>query len=172
MVGEVRDKATATMAIRASLTGHLVLTTIHTNRAWGIIARLIDMGVAPFLLADTLNLAVAQRLVRLLCPHCKEEKALNHTEYPRSYKPPKTLLQQSIAKGCSECFFTGYRGRKAIYEVIPIDRELSHCIKNEELDVAHLLKERNIRSLADNAFDSFEKGLTSLEEIYPILASN
>jgi general secretion pathway protein E/type IV pilus assembly protein PilB len=172
MVGEVRDKATATMAIRASLTGHLVLTTIHTNRAWGIIARLIDMGVAPFLLADTLNLAVAQRLVRLLCPHCKEEEALNSSEYPKSYKPPKTLLQQYTAKGCSECFYTGYRGRKAIYEVIPIDNELSHCIKNEELNVEHLLKKRNIRSLADNAFDFFEKGLTSLEEVYPILASS
>jgi general secretion pathway protein E/type IV pilus assembly protein PilB len=172
MVGEVRDKATATMAIRASLTGHLVLTTIHTNRAWGIIARLIDMGVAPFLLADTLNLAVAQRLVRLLCPHCKEQQALDVSEYPKSYKPPKTLLQQYVAKGCSECFYTGYRGRKAIYEVIPIDSELSNCIKNEELNVTTLLKKRSITSLADNAFNTFEYGETSLEEIYPILASH
>lgn len=172
MVGEVRDKATATMAIRASLTGHLVLTTIHTNRAWGIIARLIDMGVAPFLLADTLNLAVAQRLVRLLCPHCKEQQSLSISEYPKSYKPPKTLLQQYVAKGCSECFYTGYRGRKAIYEVIPIDNELSNCIKNEELNVTDLLRQRNVTSLADNAFNAFKKGETSLEEIYPILASH
>ena len=172
MVGEVRDKATATMAIRASLTGHLVLTTIHTNRAWGIVARLIDMGVAPFLLADTLNLAVAQRLIRLLCPHCKEEQTLSPSEYPKSYKPPKTLLQQYIAKGCSECFYTGYRGRKAVYEVIPIDNELSQCIKDEELNVNDLLKQRKIRSLSDNAFEFFEKGATSLEEIYPILASH
>ena len=172
MVGEVRDKATATMAIRASLTGHLVLTTIHTNRAWGIIARLIDMGVAPFLLADTLNLAVAQRLVRLLCPHCKEQQNLNISEYPKSYKPPQNLLQQYVAKGCSECFYTGYRGRKAIYEVIPIDHELSQCIKNEELNVTELLRARKIISLADNAFKAFEKGETSLEEIYPILASH
>ncbi|MCH2045462.1 MAG: GspE/PulE family protein, partial [Saprospiraceae bacterium] len=84
MVGEIRDKSTAEAAIRASLTGHLVFSTIHTNSAWGIVARLVDMGVPSYLLADTLNMAIAQRLLRLLCPHCKEVQDFNPSDYPRA----------------------------------------------------------------------------------------
>lgn len=171
MVGEIRDKATAEMAIRASLVGRLVLSTIHTNSAWGIIPRLVDMGIPAYLLADTLNTAVAQRLVRLLCPHCKEEQPLESKAFPRNYKPPEELQQQYLAKGCDHCFYTGYKGRKAVYEIIPLDEELAHLVKQEEFDVKALLKEKGISSLADNAFTLFKQGLTSMEEIYPILAS-
>jgi general secretion pathway protein E/type IV pilus assembly protein PilB len=159
------------MAIRASLVGRLVLSTIHTNSAWGIIPRLVDMGIPAYLLADTLNTAVAQRLVRLLCSHCKEEKPLLEKEYPRNYKAPKILAHQYTAKGCDHCFYTGYKGRKAVYEIIPIDEDLASLVKQEEFNVKDLLKEKGIRSLGDNAFDLFKEGLTSMDEIYPILAS-
>lgn len=171
MVGEVRDAATATMAVRAALTGHLVLSTIHTNSAWGTVSRLIDMGIPPFLLAGTLNTTAAQRLVRLLCPHCKERRAFSETQYPKQFRPYRPVAQHYLAKGCDACFFTGYKGRKAVYEVIPIDPELSNCIKGNVFDVAPLLKERNIRTLPENAFTLFESGDTSLEEVYPLLVS-
>ena len=171
MVGEIRDKNTASMAIRASLTGHLVLSTIHTNSAWGIIPRLTDMGIPAYLLADTLNMAVAQRLVRLLCPNCKKKETLNSSIYPQRFKPPVHLNTHYKAVGCEECYYTGYRGRSAVYEVINIDAELSDCIKNEEFKVEHILKERGVKSLADNAFRLFQNGETSMDAIYAILAS-
>lgn len=171
MVGEIRDKATAEMAIRASLVGRLVLSTIHTNSAWGIIPRLVDMGIPAYLLADTLNTAVAQRLLRLLCPHCKEQQVLKEDRYPRNYKAPERLEHHYLAKGCDHCYYTGYKGRKAIYEIIPIDEELAQLVKQEEFNVKHLLKEKQISSLADNAFKLLKNGLTSMDEVYPILAS-
>lgn len=171
MVGEIRDKDTAEMAIRASLVGRLVLSTIHTNSAWGIIPRLVDMGIPAYLLADTLNTAVAQRLLRLLCAHCKEEKPLEEKAYPRNYKAPEKLKVQYIAKGCDHCFYTGYKGRKAVYEIIPIDEGFANLVKQEEFNVKDLLKEKGITTLADNAFELFKDGLTTMDEIYPILAS-
>src|SRR5688572_9166966 len=125
MLGEIRDAETANMAIRAALTGHLVLSTIHTNSAWGIVSRLIDMGVAPYLLANTLNSAVAQRLVRLLCPSCKTKMDFDESLYPRKFRPYKKVNSHYLAKGCEKCFNTGYKGRKAVYEVIPVDEEFS-----------------------------------------------
>ncbi|CAA9235415.1 MAG: Type IV fimbrial assembly, ATPase PilB [uncultured Cytophagales bacterium] len=171
MVGEVRDAATATMAVRAALTGHLVLSTIHTNSAWGTVSRLIDMGIPPFLLAGTLNTTAAQRLVRLLCPHCKARQPFRESQYPKQFKAYRPVAFHYVTKGCDACFFTGYKGRKAVYEVIPIDRELSGCIKGNVFDVAPLLRERNIRTLPENAFMLFESGETSLEEVYPLLVS-
>ena len=170
MVGEIRDKDTAAMAIRASLTGHLVLSTVHTNSAWGIVARLIDMGIPAYLLADTLNTAVAQRLLRLLCSDCKVEKDFDASLFPKRYRAPEPLLNHYCAEGCEHCFYTGYKGRKAVYEVIPIDSELAACIKEENLNVQHLLKERSISSLSDNAFELLKNGKTSIEEVYSILA--
>jgi type IV pilus assembly protein PilB len=170
MVGEIRDLDTAAMAIRASLTGHLVLSTIHTNYAWGIISRLLDMGVPSYLLADTLNAAVAQRLVRILCPNCKQEQAFDPSLLPHRFStktPPDT---HQIASGCEHCYYTGYRGRKAVYEVIPIDRELSHLIREKELDTREILKSKGIISLAENAFELLIQGETSLQEITPLLS--
>jgi len=171
MVGEIRDVDTALMAIRASLTGHRVFSTIHTNSAWGIIARLIDMGIPPYLLADTLNAAVAQRLVRLLCQHCKTAKKLDAKSLPRQFKIPYPIETHYVPVGCAECHYTGYRGRKAVYEVIAIDEALRNCIKEKELNVQSLLKQKKITPLYENAFNLLAKGLTSIKEIYPILAS-
>ncbi|MGL5892183.1 MAG: GspE/PulE family protein [Bacteroidia bacterium] len=169
MLGEIRDGETAQMAVRAALTGHLVLSTIHTNSAWGTVSRLADMGLPPFLIAGTLNTSVAQRLVRLLCPHCSTTENFDAKYYPRSYKAPRTIAQHKRPAGCASCHFTGYRGRKAIYEVIPIDHELADRIRKNSPEVNDLLRERNITTLADNAFRLFENGDTSIEEIYSIL---
>lgn len=171
MVGEIRDPDTANMAIRAALTGHLVLSTIHTNSAWGTISRLIDMGIPPFLVANTLNTTVAQRLLRLLCPHCKLQQDFDPSLYPLRYKPPRDIHRHYVANGCSECFNTGYKGRKAVYEVIPIDNELGDLIKSAHADISQLLHDRKIKSLSENAFELFETGTTSLDEIYALLTN-
>ncbi|NQY11233.1 MAG: type II/IV secretion system protein [Flavobacteriales bacterium] len=172
MLGEIRDGETAQMAVRAALTGHLVLSTIHTNSAWGTISRLADMGVPPFLIASTLNTSVAQRLVRLLCKACKKAETFDSQMYPRSYKPTETVTQHMVAVGCDECYYTGYKGRKAIYEVIPIDFELANAIKEERFAPPKETENGPIKFLGANAFDLFKSGSTSIEEVYPLLLNS
>ncbi len=172
MLGEIRDGETAQMAIRSALTGHLVLSTIHTNSAWGTIGRLIDMGVPPFLISATLNLSVAQRLVRLLCNHCKLKVPVIAEElpyYPKTYSLPD---YHYLSKGCDKCYYTGYSGRKAIYEVIPMDNEIKSAIKRNDLNDLNILKEKGVSFLPEQAFDLFFKGETTYEEIAPILLTN
>jgi general secretion pathway protein E/type IV pilus assembly protein PilB len=169
MVGEIRDTETANMAIRAALTGHLVLSTIHTNSAWGTVSRLIDMGIPSFLVANTLNTTVAQRLIRLLCPHCKNEQEFNTALYPKQFKPYNKVQYHYTPNGCEQCYYTGYKGRKAVYEVIPVDQDLALEIKNGNMYIQDRLQERGIHTLAENAFQLFSQGSTSLEEIYPLL---
>lgn len=172
MVGEIRDVKTANMAIRAALTGHLVLATIHTNSAWGTITRLLDMGVPGFLVASTLNLSVAQRLVRLLCESCKTpvnfEKAvltglrIAHSDLTSGYK----------AAGCPKCHFTGYHGRRALYEILPVAAELREQIKNNVLDISAYIVEHKIDTLKSNALKLVQAGTTSLEEVFPIISES
>lgn len=169
MVGEIRDPETANMAIRAALTGHLVLSTIHTNSAWGTVSRLLDMGIPAFLAASTLNTTVAQRLVRLLCPACKRSASFDETGYPRSFRPFYKVAQHCLPEGCPQCYHTGFSGRKAVYEVIAMDRDLAALVKASEMNAETILKEKGIKSLAENAFALFAGGETSLEEIYPLL---
>jgi len=165
MLGEIRDGETAQMAIRAALTGHLVLSTIHTNSAWGTISRLVDMGVPSFLLASTINTTVAQRLLRLLCPDCKRKEEFDSSTLPRNFPYKNEVEHHYVPVGCEHCYYTGYKGRKAIYEVIPIDYELANYIKKNDFDVSDLLKKRNIKSLIENAFELFKKGDTTIEEV-------
>lgn len=162
MLGEIRDAETAQMAIRAALTGHLVLSTIHTNSAWGTVSRLIDMGVPPFLLASTLNMTIAQRLVRKLCSHCKK-MVINDTTILKDIKE----LYEAV--GCDKCYHTGYMGRIAIYEVIPIDYHASDMIKKNETNIDYYANERLINLLKDSAINVIKSGMTSVDEIYPIL---
>lgn len=169
MVGEIRDKETANMAIRASLTGHLVLSTIHTNSAWGTVSRLEDMGVPSYLISNTLNTSVAQRLVRKLCTHCKEETTDMEDIFPINFKPYKHTTLHYKAVGCDKCFHTGYKGRVAVYEIIPINQEVSEEIRKGTTNIQVLLKDMGINSLSENAFDLFSRGITSAEEIYPLL---
>lgn len=172
MVGEIRDPETANMAIRAALTGHLVLSTVHTNSAWGTVSRLMDMGIPPFLVANTLNTSVAQRLIRLLCTSCKEQAPFDPASYPKQFKPFAPVSHHYLAKGCEKCYYTGYSGRKAVYEVIPLDHELTQEIKQGNLYINPLLEERGIKTLGENAFALFIKGETTIEEIYPLLFTN
>lgn len=172
MLGEIRDETTAEIAVRLALTGHIVLSTIHTNSAWEITTRLVDMGIPSFLVSSTLNMAVSQRLVRTLCEHCKEETT-EPIEIPPFFKADSPDKHYK-AVGCDHCYHTGYKGRKAIYEVIPIDRELSALIKEEKnpVEAEEKLNEKDIRSLSNSAYELFVSGVTSYEEIYPIIASN
>lgn len=171
MVGEIRDVKTANMAIRAALTGHLVLSTIHTNSAWATVSRLIDMGVPPFLIASTLNMSVAQRLVRKLCNHCKQEQELNRTAFPMDFDIPKDLKTHHVAVGCNHCHHTGYEGRKAIYEILPITKDLTQSIKENQLDLEHYMNDNNISTLKENAIDLIRLGITSVEEVYSLLSN-
>ncbi len=172
MVGEIRDRDTAETAMRASLTGHLILSTIHTNSAWGIVSRLVDMGIPAYQIAATLNTAVAQRLVKCLCTECKKQESFSDKVYPKGYEAPFAVSSHYVPKGCEYCFFTGYKGRKAIYEVIPIDAWLTNEIKNQNFAVDHYLKQLGVKTLKENAFELFASGDTSLDEIYPILLNN
>ncbi len=156
MLGEIRDSDTAHMAIRSSLTGHLILSTIHTNSAYGSVYRLTDMGIHPYLISNTLILCVSQRLVRILCPNCKISELQNG----------KTIYK---ASGCEFCSYTGYKGRKAIYEVIPVDKEISECIKNSITDIVDILKMKGITTLEESALQLLNNGYTTVEEILPFL---
>jgi len=169
MVGEIRDVNTANMAIRAALTGHLVLSTIHTNSAWATVSRLIDMGVPPFLIASTLNISIAQRLVRKLCSMCKGYKPISPELFPTGFTVPEKLHHHHEAVGCEACYHTGYSGRKAIYEILPVDKELMGFIKTNTLSVDDYLEEKNIQTLKQNAIDLIYDGTTSIEEVFSLL---
>ena len=162
MLGEIRDTDTAQMAIRSSLTGHLIFSTIHTNSAWGSISRLVDMGVHPYLISNTLVMCVAQRLLRLLCPRCKEKvpagkevRAAVGTQQEFHYK----------AVGCDHCYYTGHKGRKAIYEVISVDEELAGAVRSSRDDISEELRRRGITTLRESALKLFEGGLISFDEL-------
>ncbi|MGY0407933.1 MAG: GspE/PulE family protein, partial [Polaribacter sp.] len=167
MVGEIRDVATANMAIRASLTGHLVLSTIHTNSAWATVSRLIDMGIPSFLIASTLNVSVAQRLVRKLC-NCKRS-TIGLEINSDAIKELTKIKTHFKAVGCPNCYQTGYQGRKAVYEIIPITEELVDKIKDKKLEINQYLKENNIATLKQNMLQLVKDGVTSIEEVFPFL---
>ena len=168
MLGEIRDSETALMAIRASLTGHLVLSTIHTNSAVGTVSRLIDMGVPSYLISETLNLSVAQRLIRKLCNTCKEETPCDKNNFPEDYSFPYEIEKMYKPVGCNDCYHTGFKGRTAIYEVINVNSKIASAIKNNNFNTFFETDE-NYKSLSDKAFDVLANGETSLDEIYSIL---
>lgn len=169
MLGEIRDGETAQMAIRAALTGHLVLSTIHTNSAWGTISRLIDMGVPEYLISNTLNLSAAQRLVRLLCNECKTEETISGKTMPIEIRNQLGNNKTYKQCGCASCYYTGYKGRKAIYELISVDPDVSNEIRIKSSNIQSILAAKNFTSLSQNAIKLFINGETSLEEIYPYL---
>lgn len=169
MLGEIRDAQTAQMAIRASLTGHLVLSTIHTNSAIGTISRLVDMGIPPFLIAETINISVAQRLIRTLCKTCKQLQDFNDSYLPISFSPVEKIEKHFVAVGCEDCYYTGYMGRRAIYEILPVTHNVADAIKKNVLEQSDFIKKKR---LSNKAFELFSKGLTSLDEIYPILINS
>lgn len=165
MVGEIRDLETAQIAVRAALTGHLVLSTLHTNNAVATVNRLIDMGVKPYLVGPCLELIVAQRLVRRICEHCRE-----------IYNPPRALLDSLglpsgntyyHGAGCSKCMHTGYQGRVAIFEILSLDedfkRNIARGISEDELKKAGRAK--GMAGLRESGINKVKEGVTTPEEI-------
>lgn len=166
MIGEIRDKETAEIAVQASLTGHLVLSTLHTNTAVGALTRLQDMGIEPFLLSSSLLGVIAQRLVRMLCESCKEASQPDEAECLQLNIDPKAGHSIYRAKGCKACSFTGYRGRTGVYEVLEIDekvRRIIHMGKSEQA-ITDYAKEQTTSIRSDGARKVLA-GLTTLEEV-------
>ncbi|MEC9342008.1 MAG: type II secretion system ATPase GspE [Pseudomonadota bacterium] len=164
MVGEIRDLETAQIAVQASLTGHLVLSTLHTNTAVGAVTRLRDMGTEPFLLASSLLAVIAQRLVRLLCDRCKEPYLAQGTETARLGLTGDSELFR--ARGCPHCNYSGYRGRTGIYELVVVDEEMRTMIHD---NAAQSALERQARRLTPSIIDDGRRrvlaGDTTLEEV-------
>ncbi len=165
MIGEIRDSETAEMAIRASMTGHLVISTIHTNSAWESLSRLADLGIPPFLLASTLSLSLAQRLVRVLCSKCK----LTATKQDQNESFNELLGQSLFLKGsgCSECHMTGYKGRTACFEIIGISDQIRKQIADGNLSVDY--RPPALPRIRHAAEELLNQGVTSYEEISPLL---
>ncbi|MFC1884009.1 GspE/PulE family protein [Thermodesulfobacteriota bacterium] len=167
MVGEIRDSETATIAVQAALTGHRVLSTVHTNDAAGAITRLIDMGIEPFLVSSVILVSFAQRLVRKICPNCSEP-----------YRPPKEALVQfgidkaqgadfQRGKGCFDCLYSGYKGRTGIFEVLTVDDMVQEMIlkRNSAQEITRNAgREGKLRTLKQDAAEKVLSGITTLEE--------
>ncbi|HUW50328.1 MAG TPA: GspE/PulE family protein [Sulfuricella sp.] len=172
MVGEIRDLETAEMAIQAALTGHLVLSTLHTNDAPSAISRLLDLGVPPYLINATLLGVMAQRLVRTLCPHCKEREALDGEAWEALVKPWKAAAPAiaSAPKGCLECRMTGYLGRIGLYEMLVMSPGLRKLIK-PACDVAALREQAHKEGMKPLRISGAQKvaaGLTTIEEVLKV----
>ncbi len=168
MVGEVRDYETAEVAIRASLTGHLVLSTLHTNDAAGAVTRLVDMGVEPFLVSSSLECLIAQRLVRLICPDCKTPQKIPESAFKDFNLTGKEKEARVYnGKGCPACKFSGYRGRTGIYEIIPMNETLREMViqKASSQQIKKKAVEMGMRTLRQDGWLKITNGLTTIEEV-------
>ncbi|CUS47259.1 MAG: type 2a secretion system ATPase GspE [Idiomarinaceae bacterium HL-53] len=166
MVGEIRDAETAQIAVQASLTGHLVLSTLHTNTASGALTRLEDMGIEPFLLSSSLLAVLSQRLVRTLCPSCKESHIANADEAELLGVDGTEAHTIYRAKGCAECNFSGYRGRTGIHEMLVIDEKMRELVHNGHGEQAiEKYARKHFPSIRQDGRDKILKGITSLEEV-------
>jgi type IV pilus assembly protein PilB len=172
MVGEVRDQETAQICLRAALTGHFVLSTIHTNDALSAVTRLQDMGIEPFLLASTLRALEAQRLVRKLCPHCKEPYDCDDLTAGRFGLEPGTQLYRP--KGCDNCRGVGYRGRVGIFEVIRITPAMARLIllRTPLPEMREAARREGMRLLIDSGIEKAKQGITSLEAVLSVAMSD
>jgi len=185
MVGEIRDEETANIAVNAALTGHLVLATLHTNSAIDTLPRLVEMGVEPYLVAATLNLIVAQRLVRKLCDNCKQPKPYslqdfgldpNESQFNQEFlsSAQKTLGENFtlyVPQGCNKCGNTGYSGRLAIAEALEIEDKIkTQLFKNASpLEIEATAKTNGFKTLMDDAIQKIASGMTSYEEIIRVI---
>ena len=166
MIGEIRDKETAEIAVQASLTGHLVLSTLHTNTAIGSVTRLVDMGIEPFLLSSSLLGVLAQRLVRVLCPSCKQPYQADAAECALVGIDPATPPTLHHAVGCNECRQLGYRGRTGIYELVMFDDALRTLVHNGASEQEMTKHARNFGpSIRDDGMRKVREGATTLEEV-------
>ena len=169
MVGEIRDLETAEMAVQSALTGHLVLSTLHTNDAPTAITRLLELGLPPYLIRSTMLGVMAQRLVRILCPHCKEEGEIDDVTWKDLVAPWTVTKPEKIyhPKGCLECRDTGFMGRMGIYEVLPMSNEISRLIDgdSDHLKIRQQAMKEGMHSLRLSGAQKVASGLTTLEEV-------
>jgi type IV pilus assembly protein PilB len=170
-VGEVRDYETAEIAIKAALTGHLVLSTLHTNDASSSITRLLNMGIEPFLVTASLNAVVAQRLMRKVCAACKEEVKVSPQILIDLGVPPKEVSEYTVYKGkgdnCKTCLGTGYRGRVAVYEVMVLTEELKEFVLSgaSVLELKREAIKQGMKTLRQSALLKLRRGVSTVEEV-------
>lgn len=176
MVGEIRDKETAGIAVNAALTGHLLLSTLHTNDSATTLPRLLDMGIEPFLIASTVNIALGQRLVRMVCQECKYKKRISDAEFKHLSEviPPKVLGKNHdfyYGKGCPSCGDSGYSGRVSIYEVLEIDDDIRQAIMRRANagDIKKIAVSKGMTTLIEDGFQKALQGLTTIEEILRVV---
>ncbi|MGE5663149.1 MAG: GspE/PulE family protein, partial [Deltaproteobacteria bacterium] len=174
MVGEIRDYETAEIAVKAALTGHLVLSTLHTNDAPSTVTRLLNMGIEPFLVSSSLNLILAQRLARRVCQNCGEEqKILPKALVDAGMKPERVKLARPVkGKGCDDCNSTGFRGRVALYEVMPVREEIKELVLRggSALDIKREAARLGMKTLRQAGLSKVEEGVTTLEEVLRVTA--
>ncbi|TDJ23436.1 MAG: STAS domain-containing protein [Gammaproteobacteria bacterium] len=173
MVGEIRDRETAQIAVQAALTGHLVLSTLHTNHAIGAVSRIIDMGVEPYLLSSGLIGVLAQRLVRATCTACKTTFTASPEIVERYGWQDEGRVQLTRGRGCQECYDSGYKGRFGVHEILDADEKLQRLITTNPArdDLTRYLRERKFRSMFDDGLDHVRQGKTTIEEISRVLTS-
>ena len=161
MIGEIRDKETAQIAIRAASTGHLVISTMHTNNSVESISRLVDMGVPRYLISSVLKGVISQKLVRKVCGHCSIEEELDENTYKKL-----KLKTIKIEQGCSKCNYSGYKGRIAVYEILEINKRIKHSIIDSELsdEIYNLGKLNGMISFQDSCSYLLKNGITTLKE--------
>jgi type IV pilus assembly protein PilB len=176
LVGEIRDGETADIAVKAALTGHLVFSTLHTNNAAGAVTRLMDMGVEPFLIASSMVAVAAQRLMRRICPHCKEPYQIPDDVFRRCSLKPGEMDGITIykGKGCARCGDTGYFGRLGSIEVMTVDGDIRNLIiqKKSSYVIHQTAVEKGMETLYENALGLCKRGMTSLEEVLRVAGAD
>lgn len=167
MVGEIRDQETAEIAIRAALTGHLIFSTLHTNDAVGAVVRLMDIGIEPYLISAAVLAVLAQRLVRLICPHCKVVDRPNPELLVELGIPLEEPITYYKGKGCSQCNFTGYSGRTGIFELLVLDDELRQMIdrRASAVEIKQAARSRGMKTMLEDGIEKIKKGLTTVYEV-------
>lgn len=170
MVGEIRDGETAEIAIRAAITGHLVLSTVHTNDALSTIVRLVDMGIEPFLVASSVKCVISQRLVKKICPKCKTVHTVTDEE---KYILKTDLEHTHMGAGCADCNSTGYTGRTAVFEILLVDKHIQDLVAKEASmeEIRQYTEDQNMRLLREEVMDLVKKGVTTTEEAVRLLYS-
>ena len=176
LVGEIRDYETLEIAISAALTGHLVLSTVHTNSAAATVTRLIEMGAKDYLVSSTLSGVIAQRLVRRLCDDCKEEYYATHDE-ARQIIADEDKIQEFMkkpiyrAKGCNKCDFTGYKGRLGVYEIMSITKEIKKLIAQgaHDLEIEESAVRNGMTTLNQSCLNHILNGMTTIDEFVRVL---
>jgi len=177
MVGEMRDAETAAIGVHAALTGHLVLTTLHTNTAAGAIARLIDMKVESYLLASCVRAIVGQRLVRLLCERCKQRHCLSSVDIAQDQRYTALGFREGeviyLPKGCELCSHTGFRGRKGVFEVVDVTQRFRDAIGSGSnlTELEKLAKVEGMITMSEDGVAKCRAGLTTVGEVFRVITS-